>query len=157
MLPADLPVAAAAAAVPGPAYRGAVFAVAAAAAVALPAIAAAAATRHQVVAARHKEQAVAARHKDQAVAARHKDRAVAEMQQSSVVPVENSCQQALVLPVGTPAGTGSAAVPGVAAVTHSWAGGQGAGLGAACDVPPGHSAAPLVRAVQFSAWQQHCT
>ena len=136
MLPADLPVAAAAAAVAGPAYRGAAFAVAAA--VALPAIAAAAATRHQVVAAGRKNQAVA------------------EMQQSSVVPVEKSCQQAPVLPVGSPAETGTAVVPGLAAVTHSWAGGRGAGLGAACGVPPGHFAALLVRAVQLSERQQHC-
>lgn len=132
MLAVDSPVAAAAAV--GLAYKGAVFAVAAA--VAWPAIAAAV-TRHQVV------------------AAGHRDQAVAEMQQSSVVPVGNSCQQALVLPVGSPAETGTAAVPGVAAVTHSWAGGQGAGPGAACGVPPGHLAALLVRAVQSSACQQH--
>lgn len=128
MMLADLPVAAAAAA--GLAYKGAVFAVVAA--VALAAIAAAAA-RHQVV------------------AAGHRDQAVPEMQQSSLVAVESSCQQALVVPAGSPAETGTAAVPGVAAVNHSSAGGQGAGPGAACRVAPGHFAMLLLRAVRSSA------
>ena len=136
MLLADLSVAAAAAA--GPAGMKAVFAAAAAAVVA------AAVTSHQAA----------------VVTAGHRDWAVTGMQQNSVVPAGCSCQPAVVLPLGTAAvtGTAPAAAPVVAAVTHSWAGGQGAGLGAAaCHVPPGHFAALGPRAAQSSAGQQYCT
>lgn len=101
--------------------------------------------------------AVAASHQAAVVAVGHRDQA--EVQQNFVVAAgDSSCQQALPLPAGTPAVTGTAAASVVAAVTRSWAGGRGAGQrgAVACGAPPGHFAARGLRGVQSSAKQQCC-
>ena len=82
--------------------------------------------------------------------------AAAVVHQDSAVSVAgNSCQPALARPVGIPIETGTVAAVVAAAASHSWAGGQGVGLGvvAGCE-PAGHFAALPLRAGQSSAADQ---